>query len=123
MEYLRPQSVVTGRVILQLHGGGYIGPMKNIYRRFAVKYSKLSYGADVPTIDYRVAPENPFPAAVEDAVYAYKWSLDEKNYKPDQIVVAGDSAGGGLALALCMYAKDHGLPLPGASSRCRRGRM
>ena len=113
MEYLRPQSVVTGRVILQLHGGGYIGPMKNIYRRFAVKYSKLSYGADVLTIDYRVAPENPFPAAVEDAVYAYKWLLDEKNYKPDQIVVAGDSAGGGLALALCMYAKDHGLPLPG----------
>ena len=56
MEYLRPQSVVTGRVILQLHGGGYIGPMKNIYRRFAVKYSKLSYGADVLTIDYRVAP-------------------------------------------------------------------
>ena len=87
--------------------------MKNIYRRFAVKYSKLSYGADVLTIDYRVAPENPFPAAVEDAVYAYKWLLDEKNYKPDQIVVAGDSAGGGLALALCMYAKDHGLPLPG----------
>ena len=87
MEYLRPQSVVTGRVILQLHGGGYIGPMKNIYRRFAVKYSKLSYGADVLTIDYRVAPENPFPAAVEDAVYAYKWLLDEKNYKPDQIVV------------------------------------
>ena len=124
MEYLRPQSVVTGRVILQLHGGGYIGPMKNIYRRFAVKYSKLSYGADVLTIDYRVAPENPFPAAVEDAVYAYKWLLDEKNYKPDQIVVAGDSAGGGLALALCMYAKDHGLPLPGKlhdNPACRIG--
>ena len=50
---------------------------------------------------------------MEDAVYAYRWLLEEKNYKPDQIVVAGDSAGGGLALALCMYAKDHGLPLPG----------
>lgn len=113
MEYLRPESAVTGRVVLQLHGGGYIGPMKNIYRRFAVKYSKLDYGADVLSVDYRVAPEHPYPAAVEDAVFAYQWLLTEKNYKPDGIVVAGDSAGGGLALALCMYLKDHGIPLPG----------
>lgn len=47
MEYLKPKQAVTGRVILQLHGGGYIGPMKNIYRRFAVKYSELGFGADV----------------------------------------------------------------------------
>lgn len=113
MEYLRPQNAVTGRVILQLHGGGYIGPMKNIYRRFAVKYSKLSFGADVLSVDYRVAPEHPFPAAVEDAVWAYKWLLEEKKYSSSQIVVAGDSAGGGLALGLCMYLKDHGIPLPG----------
>lgn len=113
MEYLQPEHAVTGRVILQLHGGGYIGPMKNIYRRFAVKYSKLSYGADVLSVDYRVAPENPFPAAVEDAVWAYRWLMDEKKYKPGHIVVAGDSAGGGLALALCMYLKDHDIPLPG----------
>lgn len=113
MEYLQPEHAVTGRVILQLHGGGYIGPMKNIYRRFAVKYSKLSYGADVLSVDYRVAPENPFPAAVEDAVWAYRWLVDEKKYKPGHIVVAGDSAGGGLALALCMYLKDHDIPLPG----------
>ena len=113
MEYLKPVTAVTGRVILQLHGGGYIGPMKNIYRRFAVKYSKISYGADVLTPDYRVAPEHPFPAALEDAVHAYEWLLKEQGYEPEHIVVAGDSAGGGLALALCLYAKDHGLPLPG----------
>ena len=70
MEYLKPKQAVTGRVILQLHGGGYIGPMKNIYRRFAVKYSQISFGADVLTPDYRVAPEHPYPAALEDAVYA-----------------------------------------------------
>ena len=87
MEYLKPKQAVTGRVVLQLHGGGYIGPMKNIYRRFAVKYSELGLGADVLTPDYRVAPEHPFPAALEDAVYAYKWLLN-------------------------LYAKDHALPLP-----------
>jgi len=112
MEYLRPVGVVTGRVILQLHGGGYIGPMKNIYRRFAVRYSKVSYGGDVLTLDYRVAPENPYPAALEDAVAAYEWLVKEKGYSPENIVVAGDSAGGGLGLALGLYLKDHGMVLP-----------
>lgn len=112
MEYLRPEGVVTGRVILQLHGGGYIGPMKNIYRRFAVRYSKISLGSDVLTIDYRVAPENPYPAALEDAVAAYEWLIHEKGYEPEKIVVAGDSAGGGLSLALGLYLRDHGIPMP-----------
>ncbi|MBS5282854.1 MAG: alpha/beta hydrolase [Clostridiales bacterium] len=113
MEYLKPQGVVTGRVILQFHGGGYIGPMKNIYRKFAVRYSRLSYGGDVLTLDYRVAPEHPFPAALEDAFYGYQWLMRERRYKPGQILFAGDSAGGGLALALCLYLRDHGLPQPG----------
>jgi len=113
MEYLRPVGVVTDRVILQLHGGGYIGPMKNIYRRFAVRYSKLSYGGDVLTLDYRVAPEHPYPAALEDAVAAYQWLIEEKGYRPEHIAVAGDSAGGGLSLALGLYLKDHGIALPG----------
>ena len=112
MEYLRPEGVVTGRVILQLHGGGYIGPMKNIYRKFAVRYSRLSFGGDVLTIDYRVAPEHPYPAALEDAVHAYEWLIKEKDYRPGNIVVTGDSAGGGLALALCLYLRDRNLPLP-----------
>ncbi|MCD8084212.1 MAG: alpha/beta hydrolase [Clostridiales bacterium] len=112
MEYLRPVGVCTGRVVLQLHGGGYIGPMKNIYRDFAVQYSLRSKAADVLTPDYRVAPEHPFPAALEDAVAAYRWLLEEKSYEPERIVVAGDSAGGGLSLGLIHYLKDHGIPLP-----------
>lgn len=112
MEYLRPSNVYTGRVILQIHGGGYIGPMKNIYRKFAVKYSKMSFGGDVLTVDYRVAPEHPYPAALEDAVSAYRWLVHEKRYDPRHVIVAGDSAGGGLALALCMYLRDHRIPLP-----------
>ncbi len=112
MEYLRPAQVNTGRVILQLHGGGYIGPIKNIYRDFAVCYSKKSMGGDVLSIDYRVAPEYPFPAALLDAIDAYQWLLEEKKYAPDKIVVAGDSAGGGLALALALYLQDHGMAMP-----------
>ena len=113
MEYLRPEHVMTGRVILQLHGGSYIGPMKNIYRKFAVRYSRLSYGGDVLSVDYRVAPEDPYPAALNDAIYAYYWLIKEKKYQPEQIVIAGDSAGGGLALALCMYLRDYKVPMPG----------
>ena len=112
MEYLRPTGIFTGRMILQIHGGGYIGPMKNVYRHFAVRYSKISYGGDVLSVDYRVAPENPYPAALEDVAEAYRWLVEEKNYRPSQIVIAGDSAGGGLALALCLYLKDHSIPLP-----------
>ena len=112
MEYLKHGKAENGRVILQLHGGGYIGVMKNIYRRFAVMYSKLGFEADVLTPDYRVAPYYKYPSALEDAIYSYQWLLNEKKYLPSKIVVAGDSSGGGLALALCLYAKEHGLPLP-----------
>lgn len=112
MEYLRPKKGNTGRVILQLHGGGYIGPMKNIYRTMAVRYSKLLKGGDVLAIDYRVAPEYRYPAALEDAVAAYMWLVEEQEYSPDKIMVAGDSAGGGLTLALLMYLRDHNMPLP-----------
>ena len=63
------------------------------------------------SVDYRVAPEDPYPAALEDAYAAYQWLL-EMGCRGSQIIVAGDSAGGGLALALCLYLKDKGEPLP-----------
>lgn len=112
MELLEPDEVNTEKVVLQLHGGGYIGPMKNVYRTFAVNYSQAGKGIRVLTIDYRVAPENPYPAALEDAIEAYRYLL-ALDYPADRIIVAGDSAGGGLALALCHYAKDNNMPLPG----------
>ena len=113
MEYLcRREDPRTDYVILQLHGGGYIGAMRNAYRAFAGLYCEVSKGMDVLTIDYRVAPEDPYPAALEDAVAAYEW-LKEAGWRSRQIIVAGDSAGGGLALALCMYLKDHNHRLPG----------
>ncbi len=113
MEYLcRREDPRTDYIILQLHGGGYIGAMRNAYRSFAGLYCEVSKGMDVLTIDYRVAPENPYPAALEDAVEAYEW-LKDAGWRSKQIILAGDSAGGGLALALCMYLKDHNRRLPG----------
>ncbi|WP_075681696.1 alpha/beta hydrolase [Roseburia sp. 831b] len=99
------------KIILQLHGGGYIGAMRNAYRTFAGLYNEVSKGMSVLTIDYRVAPEHPYPAALEDAVAAYQWLL-EQGYFGYQIILAGDSAGGGLVMALCHYLNDHKMPLP-----------
>lgn len=113
MEYLSPvQNKRTDRVILQLHGGGYVGAMINAHRSFALLYSQAGGGCDVLTIDYRVAPENPFPAALEDAQASYEW-LIAKGFAPEQIFVCGDSAGGGLAMALCHKCKAQGKKLPG----------
>lgn len=103
----------SDKVILQLHGGGYIGAFKNIYRTMAGLYGEVSCGADVLSIDYRVGPEFKHPAALEDALCAYDWLLDN-SYTEDKIVLAGDSAGGGLAMALCHLLKDKGRKLPSA---------
>ena len=112
MELLEPKEQPnTEKIILQLHGGGYVGAMRNAYRMFAGLYSEVSRGMAVLTPDYRVAPENPYPAALEDAFAAYCYLLEE-GWFADQIIVAGDSAGGGLAMALCHYLKDHGKSLP-----------
>ena len=99
------------KVILQLHGGGYTGAVRNAYYVFAGLYNEVSHGCSVLTPDYRVAPENPYPAALEDAVASYQWLMD-KGYFGEQIILGGDSAGGGLAMALCMYLKDHHMPMP-----------
>ena len=99
------------KVILQLHGGGYVGGMRNAYRMFAGLYNEVSHGMSVLTPDYRVAPEEPYPAALLDAYDAYEW-LMEQGWFSEQIILAGDSAGGGLALALCHYLKDKGRQLP-----------
>lgn len=98
-------------IILQFHGGGYYLDMNNSYRDMAVQYMEVSGGMDVLTIDYRVAPADPYPAALEDALESYQWIL-EQGYEGTDIVVAGDSAGGGLGLALCLYLRDHNMPMP-----------
>lgn len=98
-------------IILQLHGGGYYSDINNSYRDMAVQYFEVSGGMDILTIDYQVAPEYPYPAALEDAIKAYQWILAQ-GYENDNIVVVGDSAGGGLALALGLYLRDNNILLP-----------
>ncbi len=102
-----------GPTVLYLHGGGYvIGSAFGYQPHAGALAAAARTGILVP--DYRLAPEHPFPAALEDAQRAYLW-LREQAPDPSAIVVAGDSAGGGLALSLLLLLKRDGLPLPAAS--------
>lgn len=115
MNWVYAENSTTDKVILQLHGGAYrksLADYPTMYQRTAVKYAEIS-GARVLTIDYRVAPSNPFPAALDDAVAAYKWLL-AGGYKAENIIIAGDSAGGGLTLATSLYLRDHNMDMPAA---------
>lgn len=111
LEILANQNPNRPLAILQLHGGGYIGKLRNVHRNMAKLYCDLGKGICVVSPDYRVAPEHPYPAALEDAISSYEW-LMEKGYKGHQVIVVWDSAGGGLAMALCLYLKEQEKPLP-----------
>ena len=113
LELLTPPEVGSDMVVLQLHGGGYIGELTNVYRNFAKEYSDMRGGMKVCSVDYRVAPRHPYPAALQDACLGYEF-LRKLGYLPEQMIVAGDSAGGGLALALCAYLRDRERELPKA---------
>jgi epsilon-lactone hydrolase len=95
--------------ILYLHGGGYVVGSLEGYRSLTGHLAKRT-GARVDSLGYRLAPEHPFPAALDDALAAYRAMLEETG--PEQIAIAGDSAGGGLTLALLVAARDAGLPMP-----------
>lgn len=99
------------RAILYLHGGAYLAGSSQTHRHLGAALSGAA-GAKVLILDYRLAPESPFPASVEDALAAYRQLLEA--HEPDQIAFAGDSAGGGLLFALLLAAQAAGLPPPGA---------
>jgi acetyl esterase/lipase len=113
MEWIYSTEKTCGNVILQFHGGAYYKPYNDTYRRSAIKYHQISHGSHVFSLDYRVAPIHPFPAALDDALDAYRYLLENK-FDPNKIIVVGDSAGGGLTLALCMKLRDLKLPMPKA---------
>ncbi len=108
-EWVKPSTETSG-VILYLHGGAYVAGSPRTHRNLT---TRLAEGAQkwLLAIDYRMAPEHPHPAAVEDAVAAYEFLLAGAA-SPQQIAVVGDSAGGGLTVALLVALKDAGLPQP-----------
>jgi monoterpene epsilon-lactone hydrolase len=99
--------------ILYLHGGAYAYGSPSHYRDFIWRIADAAC-ARVLCIDYRLAPENPFPAALDDAVAAYRWLLAE-GANPRRTAIMGDSSGGGLAFATLLRLRDEGTPLPGAA--------
>jgi monoterpene epsilon-lactone hydrolase len=107
-----PRSRV-GRNVLYLHGGGYVFGSFEHYRDFIWRIADATE-ARVLCIDYRLGPEHPFPAAVDDAVGTYRWLIAQRA-DPRRIAVMGDSAGGGLVFAMLLKLRDDGVPLPAAA--------
>ena len=108
----RTGTTAEERVMLYLHGGGYVLGSMRAYRGYFSRISRAA-GARVLGLDYRLAPEFPFPAAVDDSVAAYRWLLSQ-GIDPGQIVFGGDSAGGGLAIATLVALRYLGEPMPAA---------
>jgi acetyl esterase/lipase len=112
-EWVATPNSATDQVLYFLHGGGFSAGSCVTHREMAARLC-LASGLRVLLFDYRLAPEHPFPAAVEDAGEAYQWLL-ENGIQPEQIVIGGDSAGGGLALSTLLWLRDLETPLPGAA--------
>jgi epsilon-lactone hydrolase len=113
-EWITANNAASDRVILYLHGGGYVMGSIDTHRELVARLSKAAQ-ARALALDYRLAPENPFPAAVDDSITAYRWLLAQ-GYKPGRIVVAGDSAGGGLAVSTLLALRDIGAPSPAGAA-------
>ena len=108
-EWIEAPGAALG-VILYLHGGAYALGSINTHRAFIARLSRAT-GMRALALDYRLAPEHPFPAALEDATAAYRWLLTQGT-DPSQIIIAGDSAGGGLTLSTMVALRDASDPLP-----------
>ena len=111
-EWVRAPGAKEDTVVLYFHGGGYVIGSPASHRHLAAAVSHAA-GAVVLSLDYRLAPEKPFPAAVQDAVSGYRWILGQ-GIAPEQVALAGDSAGGGLTVATLLALREEGEPLPAA---------
>jgi acetyl esterase/lipase len=112
-EWVVADTATRDAVLLYLHGGGYCIGSPRTHRGLAARVSREA-GAAVLLLDYRLAPEHPHPAAVDDAVAAYRFLLDR--HDPSRVAIAGDSAGGGLTFTTLVAARDRGLPMPAAAA-------
>jgi acetyl esterase/lipase len=112
-QWLIPERAALNAAVLYLHGGAYVSGSISSHRALASHIAKASQ-VRVLLLDYRLAPEHPFPAALDDAVTAFEWMQSELGLQPNRIVIAGDSAGGGLSLATALRIRNSGRPLPRA---------
>ena len=109
-EWTSTEKADPGKVILFLHGGGYVSGSLQSHRHMVAQAGREAR-ARTFALEYRLAPEHPFPAAVEDAAAGYRFLLS-RGFSAEHIAVGGDSAGGGLTVALLVSLRDAGLPLP-----------
>jgi acetyl esterase/lipase len=113
VEWIIPDGAPLAPVIFHLHGGGYVLGDPASSRPLTTALA-LKSGARVLSVDYRLAPEHPFPAAVEDSLKAYR-ALLARGYKGRDIAIGGESAGGGLTIAILLAARDAGVALPAST--------
>ena len=109
-EWFHPQEGAGEDVVLYLHGGAYVYGSTRTHGDLIARIA-LGTGARALGLNYRLAPEHPFPAPVEDTVAAYRWLLST-GVKPERVVFCGDSAGGGLVLSAMVALREEGVPLP-----------
>ena len=112
-EWLIPDGANPEKLILYVHGGGYVSGSCSDHRIFVSKFAKVT-GITNLIYEYRLAPEYPFPASLDDSVRIYQWLL-LSGFEPKNIVIAGESAGGGLTLALLLALKELDIPQPKAA--------
>lgn len=110
-EWITTPNTIANHVILYIHGGGFIAGSINTHRDLVSRISRVAK-ARILIIDYRLAPEHPFPAALDDAIAAYQWLISTEKINSKNIIIAGDSAGGGLTISSLVKLRNEGLPLP-----------
>lgn len=112
-EWVATSESRPNKVLFYIHGGGFVFDLTVLYRDLIARLGRAGK-VTIFTLNYSLAPENPFPIALHEAAAAYQWLLKE-GHKPGDIVFGGDSAGGTLVLSLLQYLKANKLPLPAAS--------
>lgn len=112
-EWIIPQNPIVDKVLLYIHGGGFISGSCLTHRMHVAKFAKECQLKSL-VFDYRLAPEHPFPAAPDDCVVAYKWLLNQ-GFKARNIIVGGESAGATLTLSLLLALKENDIAMPGAA--------
>ncbi len=113
VEWYRPENARSGKILLYLHGGAFVLGSCDSHRKLVTQIARAGR-IDAVMPEYRLAPEHPYPAGLQDCLGVYRALLDY-GYNPRNIVVAGDSAGGGLTMSLMLELRHTGIPLPGAA--------